>query len=61
MTKIMLAGFEDSWLQLGKSWVQQMGSYPACHRVVDGETQSLGACLATLLSSADLELCVVIN
>ena len=40
----MLAVFEGLWLQTGKPWVQQMGSCPACNRVVDGETLSLEAC-----------------
>ena len=41
---MMLAVFEGSWLQSGKPWVQQMGSHPACNKVVNGETPSLEAC-----------------
>ena len=40
----MLDGFKDLLLQSSKPWVQQMGSYPVCNRVIDGETPSLGAC-----------------
>ena len=42
--KIMMAAFEGLCLQSGKPWVQRMGSYPTCNRVVDGETPSLEAC-----------------
>ena len=49
VTKIMLDVFEGSWLQSGKPWVQRMGSYPACNRVVNGETPSLEVCLVSPL------------
>ena len=47
---MLLAVSKVSWLQTGKPWVQQTGSYPTCNRVVDGENPELEARPASSLA-----------